>query len=456
MDFASVIIIQGSTMKVLFITRSFAPDNNIASKRITMLVKYLNKLGHEITVIRSGLIIGKAETKNLDGLNNVKIYSYEGDDCAAECFEKYGKIQNMVTQEKNSYKDNISFFFRWHNFLKRFGHIVLDPFIYSKYEGEIIKNKIVNLYNSCKDIRGYDAIISTFSPLGCIQAAEYIRSQEKATWIIDFRDLMNNGNYTFFNRIINSFRQMRFVEKADACLCVSEGNRQKLIGRKEKYSGKIFTIYNGYEKDEELLNQTDNKEKHVLRLCYTGTIYKGKQDFSPLFKVLRENRFSMPIVIDYAGHNSDIIIEQAKKSKLENMIIDHGFLSRSEVSELQKQADIFLVLSWNTKHDQGILTGKFYEALQHRKPIIALVNGNMPQSELKELIEQYHLGICYENASKVSSQLQLLEYIEKQIAKKQNNEELDYKPNESVFGQFNYMDITKQLEQIIIKMTNKQ
>ena len=46
------------------------------------------------------------------------------------------------------------------------------------------------------------------------------------------------------------------------------------------------------------------------------------------------------------------------------------------------------------------LTGKFYEALQQKKPIVALVDGDKPKSELKTLIDQYRLGICYEEATK--------------------------------------------------------
>ena len=442
-------------MKILIISRSFAPDNGIAAKRITMLSKYLCKLGHEITVIRSGIIYGKAEMNNLEGLETVRICSYEGENSAAERFEKYGETQYTTTRsdnkkEKNSLNCNI------YNFFRKTGHFLLDPFIYSKEDGKLIKDKIISLYNKSKDLRGFNVVISSFSPLGCIQAAEYIKQQEHAKWIIDFRDLMNNATYTTINRFINSIRQKHFVNKADACLCVSVGNAQRLIKQNRKDNAeKIHTVFNGYEESEQLRKQNVQTEKQELHICYTGTLYEGKRNCSPLFRAIKEAGNILPVVIDYAGRDEEIILAQARKYGLEDIVIDHGYLSRTEVTELQKQSDVFLILSWNTKHDQGILTGKFYEALQNRKPIIALVDGNVPNSELKTLINRYHLGICYEEATKGQSEQLLRDYLSRQMSRKQRGEMMEYEPDESVFDRFQYQEIAKQLEQIMIDIVSK-
>ena len=433
-------------MKVLFIARSFAPDNVIAAKRITMLVKYLHKLGHEITVIRSGKVFGKAEMSNLEGLEGVDIYSYERTHAEHDICEKRDDTQNIIDENNDTRKLNQRL-----SFCINIGHILLDPIIYSKKEGRTIRDKIISLYNKTDSIRGYDVIISSFTPLGCIQAAKYIREKEKAAWIIDFRDLMDNMNYTAINRYVNSIRQKHFVENADACLCVSEGNKNRLIAQNKTVNAhKIFTVYNGYENSTSFAVHSTRADDQSVHICYTGTLFGGKRNCSPLFKVLKSIKSIFPVTIDYAGRDYETIKNQAKEYGLENVVINHGFLSRTEVTNLQAESDIFLVLSWNTKHDQGILTGKFYEALQHKKPIIALVEGDTPDSELKILIDRYHLGICYEEATKERSEQLLQNYLEKQILKKQCKEKMEYEPDESVFSRFQYKEIAKQLEQIII------
>ena len=174
-----------------------------------------------------------------------------------------------------------------------------------------------------------------------------------------------------------------------------------------------------------------------------------------MFRVIKGLNCSTSIIIDYAGHDGNILVEQAKKFGLEKIIVDHGYLSRTEVEEVQRQSDIFLVLSWNTKHDQGILTGKFYEALQHRKPIVALVGGDLPNSELKSLIDHYHLGVCYESSTKNHSDKVLSDYIEQQVNRKKHGEPIAYTPDELVFDKFEYSKIAKQLECILSRFVNE-
>ena len=229
-------------MKVLIISRSFAPDNCIAAKRISMIAKHLSKLGHDITIIRSGIIYGKAEMHNMLGLEKVKIYSYEGVNCAAERFERYGEVQSLSICKEGKSNFVIS---KLRKFFRKIYHVLLDPLIYSKEDGKKIKGKIIDLYRNNPNIRGFDVVISSFSPLGSIQAAKYIRQQEHAAWIIDFRDLMNNQIYTPINRLINARRQAYYVKKADACLCVSEGNTARLTLYNREHTGKIYTVFNG-------------------------------------------------------------------------------------------------------------------------------------------------------------------------------------------------------------------
>ena len=426
-------------MKVLFITRSFAPDNNVAAKRITMLAKYLSKLGHEVIVIRSGMVYGKPEMNNLIGLERVKIYSYEGSACEAEKFERGESIRAKGEKQENV-RGTKSVILKK---MKRSVHVFYDPFYYYSHEGFQVKNKILDLYAKNERIRNFDIVISTFSPLGCIQAGRIISKKEHCKWIIDFRDLMDNQQFTPLLRRINHITQSEYVKKSDASLCVSEGNTKRLQALKGgRFSNKIYTVYNGFEEMDSAGSAIADEKTKVVRICYIGTIHDGLQDASPLFRVLKKINADIEILVDYAGRGADILRKQAAGYGMENIIIDHGYLSRTEVSELQRSCDLFLVLSWNTKHDQGILTGKFYEALQHRKPVVALLDGDMPDSELKMLIDRYHLGICYEEAAKEQSEQMLRNYLEMQIARKQRGEKMEYKPDE--FG-FNIRKLPKNL-----------
>ena len=442
-------------MRILIISTSFAPDNGIASKRTSMFAKYLLKLGHDVSVIRSGLVFGIAEKCNLKGLETARIYSYEGHDCAAEQFERNEAIAEYKPDKVPAYANKKKAAARMIRFFGKTGHVILDPFTYYREKGLRISKLIRKLYDENQKIRGFDVVISSFGPIGCVEGGEYIRDRESARWIIDFRDLMDNQTFTPINRLINGIRQKRYVRLADACLCVSEGNGNRLSGIcRGQYAEKVKVLYNGYEnkQDDELRSENDSRftaKDRKLHICYTGILYGGRRDCSPLFRAIREIKRDIPIRIDYAGQDGELLKLQAAACGYEDMIDDHGYLSRTEVNKLQEAADLFLVLSWNTRNDQGILTGKFYEALQHRKPIIALVAGDTPDSELKMLIDRYHLGVCYEEAEKEPSIKRLRDYLDKQISRKQLGETMEYNPDESVFSRFQYQEIAKQLEQIM-------
>ena len=82
------------------------------------------------------------------------------------------------------------------------------------------------------------------------------------------------------------------------------------------------------------------------------------------------------------------------------MIDDKGFVTRAESLRLQQISDVCLVSSWNTDKDKGIMTGKVFEYFTNLKPIVAVINGNRPGSELAKVIHKVKGGVVVETASK--------------------------------------------------------
>ena len=435
-------------MNILILARSFAPDSNIASVRVSKFAKYLAKQGHNIVIIRSGLLFGKYSPETLEGLENVRIVSYEGTDSPAErALRGEPLLESKLASEKSSSLPN---------FVKQFIHIFYDPFKYYLADGYIIKNKILNTYDNSK-LPKFDVIISTFSPLGCIQAGNYIRRKEKCKWVIDFRDLMDNSTYYPIIRKINYFVQKSYLKIADACLSPSQGSANKLCNISGGvYKSKVYTLHNGYDNDPaDNSNEYERSSDSKLHICYTGSLYGGMRDSSPLFSVISSLGVKEDIILDYAGNHGELFKTQAKKFNLQDIVVDHGYLSRKDVNSLQKKSDIFLVISWNTSYEQGILTGKFYEALQNRKPVIALISGNVPDSELSYLIHKYNIGVCYEEARKEKDIIELTSYLSKQLELLKTTGKISYNPIESVFSEFEYSGITKKLESILLNCINE-
>lgn len=425
-------------MRILLICRDFAPDNIISAKRLTKFAKYLS-IDNEIFVICSGKIYGKYSKESLKGVENVHIYNYD--------------VKNTtVSNRKKNSKCNCG---KIASILKRIIRIFIDPFIFYFYYGVMIKNKIIKTYEANSEIANIDIVLSTFSPVGCLMAGKYIKSREKCKWIIDFRDLMTNMMFTSLLRKINFLVQKKYVYESDLCLTVSIGNKNALIQQYPKCENKIYTVFNGYDKDEEVLDCGNGTDNNVMTICYTGTMYGGMRDISPLFKAIAniKDKVSVKIRFLYAGSDGYIVKEKAMEYGLEYIIEDCGMLSKEEVVTYQKKSDLFLVITWNTIIDQGILTGKFYESLLIKKPVIGLVSGDMPNSELKMLIEKYNLGICYENGNSIDNeQEQLEQYLIEQCEAKKIIGHVIYEPKHEVFSKFAYEEIVSELKELIKKI----
>ena len=282
-------------------------------------------------------------------------------------------------------------------------------------------------------------------------AGEKISRIEKCKWVVDFRDLMGNSTCTSLLKAINHMFERKYVKVADACLCVSDGNTNILKNTYPKYSSKIYHICNGYD-DAYQEFEPRNEGNSQISLCYTGTMHGGRRDAKPLFEVLKhrfgEECSTGSICIYYAGQDYAFMRRQAEEFDLASIVKDKGLLHRAETAQLQESCDMFIVLSWNTQEEQGILTGKFYEALARRKPIIAIVTGDKSHSEIRELIEKYNLGVCYEETDRSSTQT-LTEYLGMQLERKKNGKALYYEPQEDAFVIYHYKEIVSRLDKIL-------
>ena len=155
------------------------------------------------------------------------------------------------------------------------------------------------------------------------------------------------------------------------------------------------------------------------------------------------------ICFDYAGPHFEMLQEQAQKYGVEAILVNHGFVSRGEAAQLQSKCDIFLVLTWNTREEKGVLTGKFYEGIRARKPILSLVSGDVPDSELNTLNEKYHYGFCCEESSGNAGTEKLKCWILDAYNRKQLGQSPVYKPEEGLFTDFTYKGLAQRLEKIM-------
>lgn len=437
-----------NTFRILIICTYFPPDSSIAAMRPYMLAKYLLKKGHHVTVLRAGKF-SQMPDKSFQGYpQGLEIINAMGSECPVELYE----------QNKNSYVQHVKL--GWvseekRETIRRIYYKLLGSFVWVKHLKEC--NAIFQKQKVILDrIAGrYDAVITTFGDIENIYAGLYVSGHLGRKWILDLRDPVTTPYRGFvWNFLVKKTERMA-VQNANACIAVSHGLSREIY---RKTGIRPKTIYNGYDGDmlrEETAEMTrTDKQEAVLTFCYTGAVYADRQNAFDIFcsrlnGMIHNNRIKISqIKLIYAGNNGRLVKKILKKYGLGSMLDDRGYLSRGDVYALQNQSDIFLLLSWNTKISKGIVTGKFFEGIRSRKPVLAVIAGDEPCSELYIINKKCNYGFCYEQ-SRPGADAQLEQFIEQAVYQKAVKGHVSYNPKPELFHKFHYKNLTDKIEKII-------
>ena len=440
-------------MNILLLTTFYPPDTAVAAVRPYMLAKYLTKRGHKVTVLRSGEFYNSA-SDFFDMDIPVRVISYLGPDSPAERYAR-GEQKDFPLVEGKSRIGFLPEMIR--KPIAAAYHACMKPVRFRR-EQKAIADKLEKLKAALHALENehFDVVFSTFGQQENIAGGQYAAQFFGCKLIQDFRDPVarlpfhKGWQYRFFKRV-----QDDAVRHADGVTAVSDGLRQELLAGMDVRVPNM-TLYNGYEpvsRDK----AKETVEPGVFALCYTGILYGEHSDFAPLLQALQhlaaENRIDLSKVrLDYAGRDFDILLQLARKMGMEGILVNHGYVSREEAARLQNASDLFLVLSWNRLDSQGILTGKFYEGIRARKPILSLISGDLPNSELNILNEAYHYGFCYEACRKEEQFSQLCDFLEKAYNEKMELGKVQFEVNPELEARFRYDGLAEQLEQFIEKL----
>ena len=436
-------------MRILILTTFYPPDTAVAAVRPYMLAKYLTQRGHDVTVLRSGEFYNSA-SDFFDMSIPVRVISFLGENSPAERYAR-GEQTDFPCEEGNS---RVAFLPAP---LQKLAVALYRPIRFWNWQRDVA-GKLKKQKEAIDQLRDeqFDVVFSTFGQQENIAAGQYAAKLFGCKLIQDFRDPV--ATKAFYGGIY--YRYLKRIQddaviNADGVTTISEGMLQEVFACLNAPTPGM-TLYNGYEPAP---SDKENAavEADVFSLCYTGILYGELRDFTPLLRALKclaeENRIDLSKVrLNYAGRDFSILQNLARKIGMTDILINHGYVSRAEAARLQNTSDIFLVLSWNQPESQGILTGKFYEGIRAKKPILSLISGNLPNSELNILNQKYNYGFCYEDCRGEEHFAELCRFLEKAYHEKMNFGKVQHKINPELEAVFRYDHLVQQLEDFIQKI----
>ncbi len=165
----------------------------------------------------------------------------------------------------------------------------------------------------------------------------------------------------------------------------------------------IFIILNNYKLSADvvengvILRNPDSAKNPKFTISFTGSLYDDMIHPIDLFEsvehLLKAQKIDhQKISIVYAGKDALKWKQYCSNFPLTNAILEcFDVLPHEEALQLQMLSNINLLLTWNVKEVNGILTGKLFEYLGARNPILTIVNGTV-DPDLESIFKRFQCG----------------------------------------------------------------
>jgi glycosyltransferase involved in cell wall biosynthesis len=374
--------------KALIITYYWPPSGGAGVQRWLKFAKYLPEYGWEPVIYTPSNpevpAIDNSLMKDADNIDVIKTpiwepYTFYKRFTGRKSSEKInaGFIKDKNTNET---LENISTFIRGNFFIPDARKFWIKPSV--KFLLKYVKdNKI-------------DVIISTGPPHSMHLIALKLKQKTGIKWVADFRDPWTNIDfYKDLKLTKRSDRKHRNLENkvltnADCVISVGQtlSNELKSIGAKN-----IYTITNGFDANDipNIKPQLDRE----FTILHIGSINRDR-DHEIFWNAIKElitkdHKFKQNLRIKFIGKVDVAILNKIDKLMLKDNFSFIEYMSHDKIiAELMKAQLLYLPIN-NTPNAKGILTGKFFEYLASKRPILAI---GLLQSDIAEILNKTKAG----------------------------------------------------------------
>ncbi len=230
------------------------------------------------------------------------------------------------------------------------------------------------------EIKNLIIVVSPFTSLLLIPHLK--RKKPFLRIILDIGDPLYKNSARWNNDNKSFMIEKTAVENVDKLIVTNELTKQFYINEFNIPDSKIHIIPQGVNIDlisrKNIIYDSDRKDK--LKIVYGGRFYDGLRSPKNIFMFLNNNN---KFILDVYGNN--------KKENVNNVYFN-GKVKQQELFIAMNQADLLLFID----NSQGIQTsGKIYELLAFKKPIIFLYNSI--NSPLYSVVKDYKNVFLIEN-----------------------------------------------------------
>ena len=291
-----------------------------------------------------------------------------------------------------------------------------------------------------------DAIITTGPPHSMHLVGLALRDKFKIKWISDFRDPWTEIDYfqqlPLTKKANKKHHQLEqeVLEKSDMVIVVGETMKKKFL----KHNHNIEVLTNGFDSYENSLTIELDSNFSITHVGSMNTDRNPTILWEVLYEISSENiDFKNNLRIKFIGKIDDTVIQDIQVFNPKN-IVRIPYLDHKEVRKYQASSQVLLLSINQVPNAKGIITGKIFEYLQAKRPILGI---GPEDGDAAAILKKTNAGniVGFNNKVELKSEVLKLykDFKEERLFVKSINIE-----------QFHRKNITRQLAQVIKKVVS--
>ncbi len=358
--------------KVLIITYYWPPAGGSAVYRWLKFSKYLREFGWEPIIYTAE----NGEYAELD-LSNERDIPKELTILKQPIWEPYTFYKKFIGQKKTE-KVNVGFLTekKKPKFAEKIAVWIRGNFFIPDARKFWVNPSVKYLLPYLKENQ-VDAIISSGPPHSMHLIASALKKELNTPWIADFRDPWTNIDY-YSELLLTSWAnkkhhrlEKKVISYADCVVTVGSKMTEEFQTMGAK---KVETITNGFDTSDYSDESVELDTKFTL--AHLGTINKARNPevlWKAITQLVKEDPiFGNNLELKFIGRMDAAIIDSLNQFELIKYLSKTDFIPHNKVVEKERQSQVLLLLINNTQNAEGILTGKFFEYLAAKRPILAI------------------------------------------------------------------------------------
>lgn len=379
-------------MRILLISYHFPPYNTMGAVRASKTAKYLVRAGHSVRVV-SARSQGEGELGTLD-------LEIPGSMVSWTSWIGIRRRPNLSVggRADSSQETRLTTRSRIYGAAYRAAHWSSRNLIY-------VPDREIGWFPfaareavSVATRNGCDVVYASAPPYTSLVVGAWVARRVRVPLVCELRDLWADPglrHVPHWARGLDTGLERLVLSSAAGLVAVS-GPHAELLG--ERYQRPAVVVTNGFD-PEDYPSPAAAGHLDTLHVAYTGTLYDGFRDPLPLFeaaKVLAAE--SVRVRVHFYGPDSDLALRRATFAGAEDCVVAHAAVPYKDSLRVQVESDVLLLLDQGERTEAGNLTGKLFEYIGARRPILVV---GRPDYAAAQLVIEQGLGCVTRDPSEI-------------------------------------------------------